>query len=192
MDKKKPLLVGKEGKPSEVNHGNIAPSISDTTRDPLGSDGDRVYLGGGVTIRYAEQTTVLSLPALRRLRFPLSATDKSDPEVNLAAQTVIVALGLCSAALMTERGLDLRSRCLLTSVEKPQWELLPGNGNPPSKVDLNVKESIQLLDAAIEAAKKHKLPWREEPLILKPAKKLIELVRKSQELAVKSGVEEGA
>ncbi len=113
LDKKKPVLAGKDGKPSEVNHGNIAPSLSDTGRDPLGDDGQRIYLAGGVTIKYAEQTTVLSLPALRRLRFPLDAKSKNDPEVNLAAQTVLAALGLCGAVLSAERGLDLRSRCLL-------------------------------------------------------------------------------
>lgn len=40
--------------PSEVNHGNIPPDIDSKT--------------GGVTINYAELTTVLSLPALRRRR----------------------------------------------------------------------------------------------------------------------------
>lgn len=192
FDKKKPILVGKEGKPSEVNHGNIAPSLSDTGRDPLGQDGDRIYLAGGVTIRYAEQTTVLSLPALRRLRFPLDPKGKSDTDINLAAQTVLAALGLCGAVLAAERGLDLRSRCLLTVAEKPKWELLPGNGDAPTQFEMNAEEAIQLLKDAIKDAKSKKLPWRDEILKLKPAKKLIELVRKSQELAVKSGADEGA
>ena len=69
LEKKKPVLEGKDGKPSEINHGNIAPSLSDTGKDPLGDGSERQYLAGGVTIAYAEQTTVLSLPALRRLRF---------------------------------------------------------------------------------------------------------------------------
>lgn len=189
---KKPVLVGKEGKPSEVNHGNIAPSVSDMVRDPLGEDGERTYLGGGVTIRYAEQTTVLSLPALRRLRFPLGVNGKNDADVDLAAQTVLAALGLCGAVLAAERGLDLRSRCLLTVTEKPNWELLASDGEPPKPFQLTAAEAIQLLADAIKDAKAKKLPWREETLVLKPAKKLIELVRKSQELAVKSGAEEGA
>ncbi len=192
LDKKKPALVGKEGKPSEVNHGNIAPSLSDTGRDPLGGDGERIYLAGGVTIKYAEQTTVLSLPALRRLKFPLDAKSKNDPEANLAAQTVLAALGLCGAVLAAERGLDLRSRCLLCVSQKPQWELLSGNGDKPKSFELTAAQAIELLNDAIKAASAKKLPWRESVLKLKPAKKLVDLVRKSQELAVKSGADEGS
>ncbi len=214
----KPISKGKAakaGKPSAILHGNIAPSISKLERDPLHGehrlhlsmnvdrgpqeivapisiDSDQVYLAGGVTIRYAEQTTVLSLPALRRLRFPLDAKGKNDADVNLAAQTVLAALGLCGAVLAAERGLDLRSRCLLTATEKPQWELLSSDGESPKTFQLTAAEAVQLLADAIKDAKAKKLPWREETLVLKPAKKLIELVRKSQELAVKSGAEEGA
>jgi len=189
--KKKPVLEGKDGKPSEVNHGNIAPSVSGTGRDPLGDQDDRVYLAGGATIDYAEQTTVVSLPALRRLRFPLDGDAKSDPDVNLAAQTVLAALGLCGAALATQRGLDLRSRCLLWPTEAPSWQLLPTAGGEPATFSLTADQAIDLVNEAIRHAEEKRLPWRREPLVLKPAKKLVELVRKSQELAVKSGAEEG-
>jgi len=191
MDKKKPRLVGKDGKPSEVNHGNIAPSISSLGKDLLGEDGDRVYQAGGVTIDYAEQSTVLSLPALRRLRFPLDGGFKSDMKINLAAQTVLAALGLCGGALAAERGLDLRSRCLLWPEETPQWEMLGKAGEKIEQFDLSADEAISLLDAAVKEATKLSLPWRSEPLVLQPAKKLVDLVRKSQDLAVKSGAEEG-
>ncbi len=193
VDKKKPVLAGKDGKPSEVNHGNIAPSLSDGGQDPLGSKEDRIYLAGGVTIDYAEQTTVLSFPAIRRLRFPLGeGIAKSDPDVNLAAQTVLAALGLCGAALAAERGLDLRSRCLLWPTEPQNWELLAAPGSEPSSISLTAEQAVSLLDEAVKnAVEKHQLPWRSETLQLKPAKKLVDLIRKSQELAVKSGAEEG-
>lgn len=204
----------KAGKPSAIVHGNITPSISKTTKDPLPSprydrislpDGlsivvpraerrdedQQVYLAGGVTIQYAEQTTVLSLPALRRLRFPLDTDSKSDAETNLAAQTVLAAVGLCGAALAAERGLDLRSRCLLWPTETPSWELLGKAGDSPETFELTADNAVELLNKAVAAAKEKKLPWRSEPLVLKPAKKLVDLVRKSQELAVKSGADEG-
>ena len=47
---------------------------------------------GGVTISHAEQTVVLSLPALRRLHFPVGGEYK--PEFDNAARTVLAALGL--------------------------------------------------------------------------------------------------
>ena len=181
-EKRKAVLAGKDGRPSEVNHGNIPPDLSDTGRDPLG-DG-RVYLAGGVTIDHAEQVTVLSLPALRRLRFPLDDSGKSNRETNLAGQTVLAALGLCAATLATERGLDLRSRCLLWPEEKSSWELLGTAGSEPQTVSLDAEAAVALLREAIDAATAAGLPWPTEPVRLKPAKKLVELVRKSQELAV--------
>jgi CRISPR-associated protein Csb1 len=191
-EKSKPVLVGKEGKPSEVNHGNIAPSLSDTARDPLGNGDERIYLGGGVTIDYAEQTTVISIPALRRLRFPLGGASKSDADVDLAAQSLLAALALSGAALASERGLDLRSRCLLWPTEPMIWELLPKSGKAIEKLEISADQAISLFaDATRHAVEDKKLPWRSQPLKLKPAKKLVDLIRKSQDLAVKSGVSEG-
>src|SRR5205814_7792134 len=93
----KPILLGKDGRPSEANHGNVTPSFVD----------------GGVVIEKAVQTTVLSLVALRRLRFPLEAGQRSVPKVDVIARTTLAALGLCAAALTRESGCDLRSRCQL-------------------------------------------------------------------------------
>ncbi|QDS85931.1 CRISPR-associated protein (Cas_GSU0053) [Rosistilla ulvae] len=191
MDKKKPRLAGKDGKPSEVNHGNIAPSLSETGRDPIGDADRRIYLAGGVTIAYAEQTTVLSFPALRRLRFPPHGSSKTDADSNLVAQTALAALGVCSAALASERGLDLRSRCLLWPTEKPTWELLAQPGESAEQFMISADEAVALLEESIAKAVEAQLPWNTEPLVLKPAQKLVDLVRKSQELAVTSGAEDG-
>jgi CRISPR-associated protein Csb1 len=177
----KPILKGKDGKPSEANHGNIVPSMSSISRDG-------VPLAGGVTIDYAEQMTVLSLPAIRRLRFPID--DKVSREANIAGRTVIAALGLCGAVLAAERGLDLRSRCLLWPTAPLTWDLLHAPGQLPQSFELTADAAIRLLKEAVDAAISAKLPWMKKPLILKPAAKLVELVRKSQLLAVQGGGEE--
>ena len=89
-------------------------------------------------------------------------------------------------------GAAFRSRCLLWPTELPKWELLGKPGDDPQEFELDSEQAISLLEDAIkQAVDKSKLPWRKEPLILKPAKKLVELVRKSQELAVSNGAEEG-
>jgi CRISPR-associated protein Csb1 len=180
QEKKKPVLKGKDGKPSEANHGNIVPSLSDVSRDGL-------PLAGGVTIAYAEQMTVISLPALRRLQFPLDG--KISAEVNNAGRTVLAALGLCGAVLAAERGLDLRSRCLLWPTAPLSWELLQIPGHPSNPFELKADAAIQVLQEAVQQATQLGLPWLTEPLKLKPAKRLVELVRKSQELAINSGDE---
>ena len=177
----KPILKGKDGKPSEANHGNIVPSLSSVSRDG-------VPLAGGVTIDYAEQMTVLSLPAIRRLRFPIDG--KVSREANIAGRTVIAALGLCGAVLAAERGLDLRSRCLLWPTAPLTWDLLQTPGQEPQSFELTADAAIKLLEEAVAAAIAANLPWLKEPLTLKPAAKLVELVRKSQQLAVQGGGEE--
>ncbi len=151
--------------PSEINHGNIPPDIA----------------AGGVTIRYALQTTVISLPGLRRLRFPVEG-DLS-VEVDDAARTVLAALGLCAATLAAEAGYDLRSRCLLWPTEPVRWELLGTPGEEPVCFTLSVDEAIGLLDGAIDAATKAGLPWRTDPIELKPSEKFVELLQRSQQLA---------
>jgi CRISPR-associated protein Csb1 len=138
-----------------------------------------------VTISYAEQMTVISLPALRRLQFPLDG--KLSSEANNAARTVLAALGLCGAVLAAERGLDLRSRCLLWPTDTLKWDLLDRPGKKIDPFELDANAAIKLLVGAVKNATKQGLPWLTEPLKLKPAKKLVELVRKSQELAIVSG-----
>ncbi|MDV6029425.1 MAG: type I-U CRISPR-associated protein Cas7 [Phycisphaera sp. RhM] len=188
--KSKPKLLGKDGRPSEGNHGNIVPSISKTTSSPF-EDNVRIPLAGGVTIDYAEQTTVLSLPALRRLKFPIGESMKHDQQSNSKAQTALAALALCGSVLAAERGMDLRSRCLLWPEELPQWELLGAPGETPRTFSLTSEAVVELLREAVDHLKESGLPWRTEPIRLKPTKKLAELVQKSQALAVESKGENG-
>ena len=60
---------------------------------------------------------MLSLAALRRLRFPIGGAAK--PETDLAARTVLAALALTAVCLLDEEGYDLRSRCLLDGKPGP-------------------------------------------------------------------------
>ena len=173
--------LGKDGRPSEANHGNIVPSLSDRSRE------SREFLAGGVTVGKAEQTLVLSLPALRRLRFPVG--EEYNREVDVAGRTVLAGLGLVAAALAEEKGLDLRSRCLLVAEDDLEWELLDRRG--PGNYTLSANEAIAVFDIAVEAAKDVGLRWREEPLKLTPSEQLVQLVVRSQNLAVGETAEEG-
>lgn len=161
--------------PSEVNHGNIPPDVDRET--------------GGVTIDYAEQTTVLSLPALRRLRFPVKG-GKPTAETDAAGRTVLAALALTATALATEKGYDLRSRCLLWPEEQLQWQVLEKPGSDPTTLTITADDAIQTLKDAIVAAEKLGLIWRKEPLKLTPAPQLVDLLRRSQEIASAESVEE--
>ncbi|MDE0154261.1 MAG: type I-U CRISPR-associated RAMP protein Csb1/Cas7u [Gammaproteobacteria bacterium] len=170
-EKSKPKKLGKDGKPSEANHGNIVPSISD----------------GGFTITKARQTTTLSLAVLRRLRFPPNGAADSSHETNLAARSTLAALGLAAGSL-ARLDTDLRSRCQLFAEQEPIWELLDHPGETPQQYKLGPDDALNLLQAAIVEAKAIGLPWEGE-IELTPAPDLVELVRRSQELASAQGTD---
>ncbi|MDE0031942.1 MAG: type I-U CRISPR-associated RAMP protein Csb1/Cas7u [Deltaproteobacteria bacterium] len=161
----------KTGRPSEANHGNVTPTIKD----------------GGFTISRALQTTTLSLAVLRRLRFPAEDAATSSPSVDLAARTALVALGLAAGSL-ARVDTDLRSRCQLFAEDTPVWELLERPGEPPQRFELSPEDALNLLNEAVTAAKDTGLPWEGE-IELTPSPDLVELVRRSQELASASVAE---
>lgn len=166
-EKGKAVKVGKEGKPSEINHGNVTPTIAD----------------GGYTISRAVQTTVLSLSALRRLRFPLPNRLPAVPaRVDLAARTVLAVIGLAAATLVREQGADLRSRCQLFPTGPFVWELLEQPGGELRRFSLTGSAARNLLKSAIDGAIAVGLPW-EAIIDLRPSDELLALVRRNQELA---------
>ena len=155
----------KTGRPSEANHGNVTPSISE----------------GGVTLSKARQVTTLSLAVLRRLRFPVNGAVDSDQDTDLAARTVLAALGLAAGSL-ARVDTDLRSRCQLFPEQESVWRLLDRPGATPQEFDLDPEAALQLLEQAVTEAKDAGLPWEGE-IEMTPSSDLVELVRRSQELA---------
>lgn len=165
--------------PAEINHSNV----------PFET------MNGGITIDYAEQTTVLSLACLRRLRFPPSGegwkpTDDQHNRDN-AARTVLAALGLCAAELAAEAGMDLRSRCLLWPDGPRRWELLERPGEQPKQFELGADRAIEVLKEAVAAAKAAGVTWQTEPIRLVPSDELVKLVRQSQRLEAQGAAEDG-
>ncbi len=184
QQKGKPVFVGKnkdQGTPAEINHGNIPPSIDAES--------------GGVTFDKAVQTTVLSLAALRRLRFPY-ATDgtqldaSSQPAAEIAARTVLASLSLCALAYQREAGYDLRSRSLLVATSPLEIELVPADGGAPQEFGLSVATARGLLKKALDTANKNGIGFIEHEIKLNPAPKLSHIIRKSRELVAAGEVED--
>lgn len=179
--------------PSEINHSSVPfPKVRDKKTE------DNRY--SGVTIEYAEQVTTLSLICFRRLKFQLASSEDlklsntddnqttllaRQEKADLAARTVLAALGLCAATLAFENGLGLRSRCLLWPDGVMEWELLAEPGKPPVSYAITSDDAKKLLAAAVAAAETVGLQWPKKTVTLKPSKELLELVRKSQEQATK-------
>lgn len=174
--------AGKPGRPSNINHGNITPTIESEA--------------GGVTLDYAQQITVLSLPALRRLRFPKDvAGEPVAPErrheVELRARGALAALALTGISLQRREGYDLRSRCAFVPEGPLTFELLDRDGRVAGTYVLDVDDAIALVEAAIEAARKVGMAWPNDPIDLAPAPKLVALLRKSREVAAQGDGEGG-
>jgi CRISPR-associated protein Csb1 len=163
-------------KPSTINHGNIVYPKAGTV------------LNGGVRCHYAEQTTVISLGALRKLRFPI---DGAPAQPNDVGRTVLAAIGLCAATFAAERGTSLRSRCHLWPTEARTWQLLDKPGQKPDEFQLTGDEAAGLLKDSVAAAVHAGLDWMDEKLMLKPTPELVELIRQSQEISASRDSAEG-
>ena len=171
MDKKgRPVAAsrgsesGEAGQPSKINHGNVTPSIDSEA--------------GGVTISNAQQTTIISFAALRRLRFKGFIRDAES-----AARTAVAALGIAAIAYQHERDYDLRSRCLLLPVHPPRIELLGRSGESGEIVDLDRAASVSILREAAGRAQGAGIGWETPGVGLTPADKLVRLIRNSRDAA---------
>lgn len=150
----------KQVRPSEINHGNIAPSVQ-----PL-----------GITCDYLEHMFVLSFAALRRLSF-------GSPQKNVAGRTLLASLGLLAITEQDEQGYALRSRCDLVCEGRAPLEVVHPDGTTES-ITLDVHEARTLYTKAFDAAKKAGFKFAARPLRLTPQDKLVKIVRESQALAL--------
>ena len=155
---------GEPGQPSKINHGNIPPSID--------------ALAGGVTISKAQQTTLISFAALRRLRFKGFSR-----EAETAARSAIAALGVAAIAYQYETDFDLRSRCLLLPTHPPRLELLSRDGSAGEVVDVDRTTASGILSAAVTHADAAGVGWETDRIRLVPAPKLVELIRRSRKVS---------
>lgn len=174
----RPSSKSTEKRPSEINHGNIAP-----TRD---------MNAGGITFDYAQQTTVLSLPALRRLKFRYSEdgaklSDRRAAE--LAARTTLAAIALAAVVGAHEEGYDLRSGALLVGNGPLTIELVDRLGAVSGSFELTCEQANALVNEAAAAAGQAGLPWPAQLPTLKPAAKLVKLLQASQALSAAEGVD---
>jgi CRISPR-associated protein Csb1 len=150
----------KKVRPSEINHGNIAPSVQ-----PL-----------GITCDYAEYTAVISLAGLRRLSFGEGKRDQ-------AGRALLAALGLSALSEQDTRGYALRSRCDLVCEGMAPLEVVHADGNT-DLFEIDRGAARQLYSEAYATARESGFELAREPIRLIPQDKLVAIVRRSQQLAL--------
>jgi CRISPR-associated protein Csb1 len=151
----------KQVRPSEINHGNVTPSVS-----PL-----------GVTFAYAEQTVVITLAGLRRLSFG------EDAARNRAARALLASLGLVAITEQDAQGYALRSRCDLVCDGPAPFECVAADGTA-TQVELTAEAARALYAAAYARAREVGFTLDAKPLRLTPQPKLVEIVRQSMARAL--------
>jgi CRISPR-associated protein Csb1 len=156
----------KQVRPSEVNHGNIAPSVAAL----------------GVTCAYAEQTAVITLAGLRHLRF--GGTQARDT----AARALLAALGLVALSEQDAQGYALRSRCDLVCDGPSPLEVVAFDG-AVAPIDLTRDAAVALCAEAVAAARAEGFTLTAEPIRLLPQDKLVHIVRESMSKALADEVE---
>ena len=157
-DQKEAGQGAKKVRPSEINHGNITPTVT-----PL-----------GVTCAYAEHRAVLTLAGLRRLHF-------GDDERDAAGRALLAALGLVALTEQDARGYALRSRCDLVCDGAAEIELVHADGTTePVEID---RTSAHALYREAHAGA-DQAGFQFSVTALQPQPKLIEIVRRSRELAL--------
>lgn len=171
---------------SEVGLGNVTPSLEVPPNQRKNQESS--YNHGGVTISFARQISVLSLPALRRLQFPVNGDDASLP-----ARMMLAALALAALALQWRSGFSLRSRCDLVSREPMMLELVrPGAAE---KFSLSPDAAAELVHQCAERALKAGLPWpplngqspwSDGTLNLRPNEELVKVIAESRRLAAEA------
>ena len=162
--------AGKGAKPvrsARINHGNILPRVK-----PL-----------GVTCDYVEHRAVITLAGLRRLRFGGGKRDA-------AGRQLIAALGLLALVEQDARGYALRSRCDLVcdGGANPFERVHPDGSTTPFELDRTAAKTLYREAYAVA----EEIGFQFKFLTLEPQAKLVEIVRRSRELALEgTSAEEG-
>jgi CRISPR-associated protein Csb1 len=138
-------------RPSEINHGNIAPTIREQ----------------GITAENIILKWALPLAAVRRLKFGGGKRDA-------AGQAYIAALGILARVLDHESGYSLRSRCDLISAGTLKFDIIGLDGAIRSCA-ITSKDALALL-AEAEAGMKSAGIKLHQRIEAKPGQRLIDLL----------------
>lgn len=163
--------IGREAaRPSNLNHGNVAPTVEDEL---------------GITAASYDLRWALSLAALRRLSFGGEGTTREARRET--AHRYLVALALAARALADEAGYALRSRCDLLRAGPHEVEAVRVglDGLAAEAHALVVDDALAALKRAAAEARDVGFHLDEslgEDRTLRPKEALRELINKSKEV----------
>jgi CRISPR-associated protein Csb1 len=166
IDKSKATKNKKEYKPSEIGLGSV-PNLSER----------------GAVITEAIQTSIVSLSAVRRLRFETGSGDFSDAR-DLAGQSAVVALGLFGLLAYMDTGYYLRSGCDLVPQSEPVLEIIGRTLEDIDSIPIDAKAALDTLKTCLKGAEDQKLEWRKTKVMVEADERLVALVERSRKSKV--------
>lgn len=162
-------LVGrgakKDGRPAVLGYGNVTPTVN--------------HDHGGITMRRAEQHTIVSLAALRATRPARMGADGRDPELELATRLALATLAVTMLEAQVDLGWELRSGCHLVPVAEPTLELVGRLGDTVASWPLLELNGPDLLRETSTALGARGLDWSAPPLELTASDEQLQLLRLS-------------
>ena len=133
----------------------------------------------GAVITSALQTSVISLPAIRSLRFQLPDESNSE-EVDQAGRQVVVALTLYGLLAQMDAGYSLRSGCDLIPQQEPAIDIIGRTLSDVRTQKVDVGVAGKLLGSSIARARSLGLAWRSETIKTKAHPDLVRLIEQSR------------
>ncbi len=157
--------ASKTKRPSEFGYGNVVPSAANH---------------GGVTVRFAEQQTVVSLASLRAVRTAeLGDGGSASPQADLAARELLGLLALAMLEAQVEAGWDLRSGCHLVPESEPTVEVIGRLGETVASSPLVGLGAVEALADRAQAAIEQGVDWTAPPVELVASRQQLELLKRS-------------
>lgn len=126
-----------------------------------------------ISMRHAEQRSVVSFGVLRQLAF-------GSPEKDQAARTLLGALGILCVAALHEDGGHLRSECDLVCEHSDGWKVRV-DGAPDQPLEgVEVESALDVVSAALRAVRRAGLAYRTEPVELQVHEALVAAMGRSE------------
>ena len=126
-----------------------------------------------VTMRYAEQRSVISFGVLRKIGF--GGSDK-----NNAARVFLGALGILGLAALHRSGGHLRSECDLVCERTDGWQIRRDDAADEGLAGITVERALEVVEVALGRFPAAELSYRTEPIDLTVHENLVAAMGRSE------------
>ena len=126
-----------------------------------------------ITMRYAEQRSVLSFGVLRKIGF---GSDRK----NNVARDFLAALGILGLAALHRSGGHLRSECDLVCERMDGWQIRRDDAPDDVLSGITVERALEIVKEVLDRFPSAELSYRKEPIEIKVHEKLVAAMGRSE------------